>query len=279
MNKPFGYIYEIYFPINGKRYVGQTTNLEVRKNKYKNYNCKRQRRIYAALIKHGWENTIFSVLYECHSLAEMNLLEEMTICEYDLLNREKGYNIEAGGQRRIVSQETREKLRALSTGRKHSDETKEKLRQMNLGKKLSEEHCRKMLEARKGYKHSEESKKKIGEAGKGRIKSDEERAKLSKSLKGRKITPEWAAKTQKALKALREAGLVTNNKGRVLLSNVRNMEIYSFIHDDGESYIGRKREFSIKYNLDRSSVKKLIRGFSNQVKGWRLNYAPLREDN
>lgn len=49
-------------------------------------------------------------------------------------------------------------------GRVLSEETKEKIRQANLGKKASEETRRKMSEAQKGKPHSPEHNKKVSEA-------------------------------------------------------------------------------------------------------------------
>lgn len=79
----------------------------------------------------------------------------------------------------IVTNEVREKLKKLNTGRKHSDESKRKiseasksrfneeisnqLRESWIGKHHSEESKRKISEKNKGYKHSEEAKKKISE--------------------------------------------------------------------------------------------------------------------
>jgi len=77
---------------------------------------------------------------------------------------------------RIVSKETREKLRKVLTGKKHSKETRIKMGKSqkkrfknpenhpHFGRKLSEETKRKISEAHKGKKVSKETRKKMSEA-------------------------------------------------------------------------------------------------------------------
>ena len=84
------------------------------------------------------------------------------------------------GKGRVVAKATRQKLSA----RIITDETREKLRQVNLGKHHSAESKLKMSASAKGKVISEETRKKIGEAGKGRRLSDEARKKISEAQKG-----------------------------------------------------------------------------------------------
>jgi len=46
-----GYIYKITNP-SGKIYIGQTTNIHIRKSKYKNSNCKNQTRLFNSIKKY-----------------------------------------------------------------------------------------------------------------------------------------------------------------------------------------------------------------------------------
>lgn len=143
---------------------------------------------------------------------EIELIRELNSQGHDLLNCTSG-----GDGILNMSEESLEKLRKASTGRKHSPEVrkkmsdakkgkptwnsgipmsaeaKRKLSDAKKGKKLSEEHKKKIGEANKGRKHTEEAKQKIGDAHRGKIVSDETRKKLSQSLKGN--TP-WNKKEQ-----------------------------------------------------------------------------------
>ena len=79
---------------------------------------------------------------------------------------------------RIVSEETRGKLRLLGTGRKHSEKSKRKIRKARARQVISEEHMRNFRNSMKGRKHSEESKRKMSEAQMGKIFSKEHRRRI-----------------------------------------------------------------------------------------------------
>ena len=83
-------IYKITSP-TGRIYVGQTVNLLARKNHYKNLHFKKQKRLYASVIKHGWENHTFEVLENC----SVSVLNEKERFYQDLFNviGENGLNL------------------------------------------------------------------------------------------------------------------------------------------------------------------------------------------
>lgn len=120
---------------------------------------------------------------------------------------------------RVSSEEFKEKMRKINTGKKYSDEvnkkkgrqgsehpmfgkhhteeTKEKIRQGNLGKKDSEETKKKKSEAMRGDKnpffgktHNEESLKKMSEAQRNRCADPAEKLRRSESAKKQFATPE-----------------------------------------------------------------------------------------
>lgn len=93
-NKKY-YVYIHLFP-NGKKYVGLTTqNVNRRWNNGKKY--KRQKFVYNAILKYGWEN-ISHQLFECDTEAEMKYLERYLIAYYNTTDRRYGYNISSGGE-------------------------------------------------------------------------------------------------------------------------------------------------------------------------------------
>jgi hypothetical protein len=74
-----------------------------------------------------------------------------------------------------------------------SQETKDKIRKSSIGKKMSDEARKKMSISRKGVSrrpHSEETKKKIGLRHKGRIISEEQKIKLRLANLGRRLSGE-----------------------------------------------------------------------------------------
>lgn len=104
--------YKVYmhrFP-NGKVYIGITCQKpEYRWNKGKHY--RKQPLIFNAIMKYGWDNIEHIILFDGLSKEDAETKEVELISLYDSTNREKGYNIENGGN---------------STG-KHSEETKKKM--------------------------------------------------------------------------------------------------------------------------------------------------------
>ncbi len=173
--------------LNGKKYVGQTISFNKRKlsHKAKSKNLKYKSAIHFAIAKYGYENCIFSILEECNE----NELDDKEIFWIKKLNTMSpgGYNLDSGGkQNRIVSEETRNKLRIrnkeriwtnemrnkiskFQTGKKQSQETKNKRKATMLNK--SEEEKNKSILAMKDFNlnkriykpHSDEMKKRLSE--------------------------------------------------------------------------------------------------------------------
>ena len=93
-------IYKITNLINGKSYIGQSTNIQKRFNAHrsaafnpnnKNYNFP----LYKAIRKYGIENFSFEVLEEC-DISELNDKEIYYISKYNTHSK-FGYNQDDGG--------------------------------------------------------------------------------------------------------------------------------------------------------------------------------------
>ena len=145
-------VYRHIFP-NGKQYVGITKSRTSRR-----WDCGRgyasQPLMHRAIQKYGWDNVKHEIVRANLSKEDAEILERKLIKRYDLRNRDKGYNVLAGGNAPVeVSQETRELQR------------------------------KRMLEnnPRKGIPLSEEARARISAALKGRKLSEETRRKLSEN--------------------------------------------------------------------------------------------------
>jgi group I intron endonuclease len=89
-------IYKVTNVINKKIYIGYTNNLKVRKSKHKRNSQRGCSHFYNAILKYGWDNFTWEVIYcstdKNHCLNEM---EPYFIKEYDSIN--SGYNLTKGG--------------------------------------------------------------------------------------------------------------------------------------------------------------------------------------
>lgn len=195
-------IYKATNTINGKSYIGQTTNLKKRKQKHKD--CARkgiQTYFYNAIRKYGINNFKWEVLCECISRKEMNEKEKYYIKKYDSFWKNNGYNLTEGGYDRQVTDKMRKKISDANKGEKHrlygkhqTEETKHKISIAHKGKKLSKEHIKNMSIAFTGRKLSEETKKKMSLSRKGLKKSKEWIKKIAEGNRNKKISEETRRK-------------------------------------------------------------------------------------
>jgi group I intron endonuclease len=175
-------IYEIRNVANGKIYIGSSLNIEgrwathiwsLRNNKHSNPH------LQSAWNKYGEMSFQHSIVEECPP-EQLAATEERWMQKYDSANREQGYNIERiVQQKRVITAETRKRIgdakrgikstpeanakrRDAMLGRKiHSDETKEHLRKLFTGKKMTAEQIEKMRQAITGRQLSPEHVEKL----------------------------------------------------------------------------------------------------------------------
>ena len=172
---------------NGKVYVGRTsTTLEERAQSNGN-NYKECRRFYNAIKEYSWESFVPEVLEVVDTLEEANEREIFYISLLHSNNEEYGYNIEDGGDRPIMPNESRAIISSKAKerykdptanpmyGKKHTESTLEKMREKKVGKN----------NPMYGAKWNERQRLLCGTKGKTLNLSDEQRAVLSE--RGRKL--------------------------------------------------------------------------------------------
>lgn len=169
-------VYVHVFP-NGKRYVGTTTSVKQRWGA--NGGQYRNEYMMKAIKEFGWENIKHEIVATDLPKEQAETMEMELIHKYRSYERDFGYNISPGG----------------IDGKIMSDETKAKLRKANLGKVMSEESRKKITEALKKRVYTDEMRKHMSDAqkksfanGNRAIHSPEARAKAKASLKGRKFS-------------------------------------------------------------------------------------------
>ena len=163
-------IYKVTNNINKKVYIGQSVDIYSRWNHHKSC-CKNEKcheyntPFYRALRKYGLENFVYCVLEENVLRENLNMREMGWIEYYDSFYC--GYNMTAGGNQTIFSEEFKEKMSEANKGRIPWNKGKHGIYSEETLKKLSES-----LKGKPGYwtnKHlSEETKKKLSESLKGK---------------------------------------------------------------------------------------------------------------
>lgn len=164
-------IYALINTTNGKRYVGQSIDIERRWRGH--LNELRSGRHGNSHLTNAWktygQNSFnLEILQECEGDKELLAkAEQFWIDHFDVTNRDKGYNIAPVAASNLGVKRTPEARAKMSAAKlKMTDETKQKLRLANLGKKQSE--YTKAKRAEKNRNPSAETRAKISAAGKGR---------------------------------------------------------------------------------------------------------------
>lgn len=115
----------------------------------------------------------------CHTRNNIRINSK----QYELLRKEHSQFISESNKGKVLSEETKQKIRDANIGRE-DDGRYIKIAESNRGRTHSEETKKKMSIAHTGVLHTVESRKKISESQKGKIITDETKQKISESLVG-----------------------------------------------------------------------------------------------
>lgn len=214
------------FP-NGKKYIG-ITKQKVEKRWLKGNGYKKNKYMFRAIQKYGWDNIKHIILYDNLTKEEAEQKEVELISNYKSNKRKFGYNIENGGHAHCVSEETKKKNSNAFKGEKHpmygkhhSHEAKIKIGLASLGRtpynkgiKMTDQQRKKLSEISKGKHYSPKT-----EFKKGQQMTKEQIQKMINSKKG-KIYPKFI----ESLKKIQE-----NNRKKVLC--IETNKIYDSIKD------------------------------------------------
>lgn len=152
-------IYKITSP-SGKIYVGQSVDIERRFRVYRNTkSIKQQMAISNSILKYGVESHIFEIM----ELCDVDRLNERERYYQDLFDctGKNGLNCKlttTNTKSGLYSEETKEKLRIASTGKKHTIETRNRLSEIASKRKLSPERIELFSKYWKGRKRTDEDK-------------------------------------------------------------------------------------------------------------------------
>jgi len=150
-----GYIYITTCLVNGKKYVGQSTNHKNKGNYIGSgiaFKC--------AIRKYGTDNFVKEIIHDnILSLDELNKLERKYISEFNTLVP-NGYNIDLGGTNKgRCSNTTKLKISNNKKGKPHNETQKNANRNSHIGIKLSDETKNKISLAMRGKSSWNKDKK------------------------------------------------------------------------------------------------------------------------
>lgn len=149
------FVYEIRNLVNGKRYIGQSSQKDQQRlwehRTYLKKGRHQNRHLQRAWNKYGEENFVISILEECSSLDELNRLETHYVTVYNTLDRKFGYNIRGPGDNKFMLEETRRRVSKSKLGVSiHTPESIEKIRQSSKNRVHSQESRQKRSQKLKG---------------------------------------------------------------------------------------------------------------------------------
>ena len=185
-------VYQHKNKINGKVYIGITSQKPEQRWGSQGCNYKSSPHFYSAILKYGWDNFEHNILFIGLSKEQACLKEQELIKNFNSMNREYGYNSTSGGDIFVMNEETKQKISQAMMGN-----------QNGLGHPCSEEKKKKISEAQKGRKFTEEHKQKLSEAAKNRhIPCSEEKKQTLKEKSHKK--PVYCEELDKIFESVQE---------------------------------------------------------------------------
>ena len=158
INKNRNYTVYMHTSPSGKRYVG-ITSLKPERRWAKGLGYSKCPYMSKAIKKYGFENFLHEILYVNLTKEEAEQKEIELIAYYDTTNKNKGYNVELGGNSiGKLSKEQKDKLRNCNLGKKHSEETRRKMSESGKRKIFTAEHKKHLSESKMCKFHSDETK-------------------------------------------------------------------------------------------------------------------------
>lgn len=212
--KKIGVIYKITNLIDGKVYIGQTTNFDDRMRRHRLAKTQWKSYLYRAIKKHGSSNFSVEKLYESENYTNELLNElEMEYIKQFSSKMPNGYNLTEGGggirghrfKMKPISAEERQRrnlaISKMNTGRKKTEEAKKKISERLLGNTYT-----------LGYKHTDATKEKMSKIHLG-----------NKSRTGMKDSPETRLKKSIARQGSKNPafGKPSANRGKKMSEETR----------------------------------------------------------
>jgi len=192
-------VYQIRNIVNGKLYVGSSTDIHTR---WQSHKCRLRRNKHRSPhLQQSWNmygelNFSFEVIEVIADKKNILMREQYWIDKCMSALNSYGYNLSPVAGTTLgykFSPESKARLSKANRGRITSEETKEKLRLIGLRRKHTPKEIEKMRIANTGKRHTLAARLKMSASRKGRICSEVTRAKMSLVRKGVPYAPDVLA--------------------------------------------------------------------------------------
>ena len=135
MNEKLWCVYKHVLKEDGRIYIGQTNNIKARWKPSAYKNCVK---FYNAIQYYGWDSFTHEIIENNLTLEEANKLETYYIQKYNSI--ENGFNLNSGGENKLASQETKDKMSQTRKNVPKTEEHKQAIKKALTGYKQTEEH-------------------------------------------------------------------------------------------------------------------------------------------
>lgn len=233
-------IYMILNLKNGKKYIGQSIDIEQRWKHYYEPKYKENIHLKSSFAKYGIDNFIFKVLMQCHE-ENLDHFECLWIKNLDTSNSEFGYNFRSGGANGRPNKESIEKNRqshlgkpGFWLGKKRSEETKEKIRKRKIGVPSTRIDWKPSIEQIQKQSNSLKNSYKTGKAkinsgvwkpgqepyNKGKNLSEEHKEKLKQAKLGKPSPRKGVKLSEETKRKISEAQKIRCAKRKTMKDNI-----------------------------------------------------------
>ncbi len=263
-------VYKIVNTINGKFYLGSTTNLLKRRNQH--FTALRCNTHHSVTLQHAWNKyTESAFIFEIIELVLPPFLRER---EQYWLDRYKpwgkrGYNIardaRASSLGRPRSETTKRKIAKARTGKTYGPETRERIRLVTLGHPVSANLREKQIKViipkvskpRKPIPRTLQWNENIRLAKLGHDVSPESRERMRLSHLGQNLGYPVSAETRTKIRE----------------TKVSTMQTLIVTSPDGEEFtVTGVRHFCIQHNLHQSAIMRVAKGKATHHHGWTARF-------
>lgn len=228
--------------VNGKKYIG-ITSMKPTKRWVNGHGYKQCPIFYAAIQKYGWDAFRHELLFTDLTQEEAEQLEVELIAKYQTQDRDKGYNVAAGG--------------LVNAGFHRSEEFKQKVSKARKGVYAGERHNM------YGIPRSEETKEKLRASNIGKTRSAEAKAKMSESAKRR-----WSADNIEEREHFRQLNLGGNSARARAVRCVETGAVYAAV-----------REAGAKLGIDDGCIVRCCKGQRKTAGGYHWEYVEAVAEN